>query len=75
MGWDARKEILEGVDMTEVEGWIGEVRKTQETITGSKAEEDKVEPTKGNGIGVLVIGRGSTESGTRDRIQWCQDIL
>ena len=39
------------------------------TITGSKAEVDKVEPTKGNGIGVLVIGRGNTESGTRDRIQ------
>ena len=69
MGWDARKEILEVVDMARAVGWIEDVRKTQGTITGTSAEVDKVEPTKGNGIGVLVIGRGSTESGTRDRIQ------
>ena len=74
MGWDARKEILEGVDMAEVEGWIGEVRKAQDIITGNKAEVDRVEPAKGNGIGVLVIGRGSTESGTWVRIKWYQDI-
>ena len=75
MGWNARKEIWESVDMAEVEGWIEDVRKTQEAITGTRVEVDKVEPTKGNGTGVLVIERGSIGSRTSDRIQLCQDTL
>ena len=69
----ARAQDMEGGDMAGGKGWIGEVRKTQDMITGNKAEGDRGEPAKDNGIGVLVIGRGSTGSGTRGRIQWCQD--